>query len=90
VRGQLTGTQAGTGSGRLGITENGPARGPWTNLGHLPLRVFSIGKYAFQKKIGITEAGRSGPSPSHQSSTSSKRILDSEFHGPEIHPEHAP
>jgi hypothetical protein len=28
----------------------GPARGPWTNLGRLPLRVFSIGKYAFQKK----------------------------------------
>ena len=27
-----------------------PARGPWTNLGRLPLRVFSIGKYAFQKK----------------------------------------
>ena len=29
---------------------HGPARGPWTNLGRLPLRVFSIGKYAFQKK----------------------------------------
>jgi hypothetical protein len=29
----------------------GPARGPWTNLGRLPLRVFSIGKYAFQKKV---------------------------------------
>ncbi len=28
----------------------GPARGPWTNLGRLPLRVFSIGKYASQKK----------------------------------------
>ncbi len=27
-----------------------PARGLWTNLGRLPLRVFSIGKYAFQKK----------------------------------------
>ncbi len=31
----------------------GPARGLWTNLGRLPLRVtasvFSIGKYAFQK-----------------------------------------
>ncbi len=27
----------------------GPARGPWTNLGRLPLRVFSIGKCAFQK-----------------------------------------
>jgi hypothetical protein len=26
-----------------------PARGLWTNLGRLPLRVFSIGKYAFQK-----------------------------------------
>ncbi len=31
----------------------GPARGPWTNVGRLPLRVFSIGKYAFQKKLGI-------------------------------------
>ena len=32
-----------------------PARGPWTNLGRLPLRVFSIGKYAFQKKkrVGV-------------------------------------
>jgi hypothetical protein len=29
----------------------GPARGLWTNLGRLPLRVFSIGKYAFQKKL---------------------------------------
>jgi hypothetical protein len=28
----------------------GPARGLWTSLGRLPLRVFSIGKYAFQKK----------------------------------------
>jgi hypothetical protein len=28
----------------------GPARGLWTNLGRLPLGVFSIGKYAFQKK----------------------------------------
>jgi hypothetical protein len=32
----------------------GPARGLcqtlWTNLGRLPLRVFSIGKYALQKK----------------------------------------
>ena len=28
----------------------GPARGLWTKLGRLPLRVFSIGKYAFQKK----------------------------------------
>ncbi len=27
----------------------GPARGPWTNLGRLPLRVFSIGNYAFLK-----------------------------------------
>ena len=35
------------GARRLG---HGPARGPWTNLGRLPLRVFSIGKYAFQKK----------------------------------------
>jgi hypothetical protein len=34
-------------SGHLGVR---PARGPWTNLGRLPLRVFSIGKYAFQKK----------------------------------------
>ncbi len=32
----------------------GPARGPWTNLGRLPLRVFSIGKYAFQKKRDST------------------------------------
>ena len=29
----------------------GPARGPWTNLGRLPLGVFSVGKYAFQKKF---------------------------------------
>ena len=29
----------------------GPARGPWTNLGRLPLRVLSIGKYALQKKV---------------------------------------
>ncbi len=28
-----------------------PARGLWTSLGRLPLRVFSIGKYAFQKKL---------------------------------------
>jgi hypothetical protein len=27
-----------------------PARGLWTSLGRLPLGVFSIGKYAFQKK----------------------------------------
>jgi hypothetical protein len=33
----------------LTSTSDGPARGPWTNLGRLPLRVFSIGKYAFQK-----------------------------------------
>jgi hypothetical protein len=30
----------------------GPARGPWTNLGRLPVRVFSVGKYAFPKKQG--------------------------------------
>ena len=31
----------------------GPARGPWTNLGRLPLlaRVFSIGKYAFRRSL---------------------------------------
>ncbi len=40
----------------FGVTDGGgdvcfgPARGLWTNLGRLPLRVFSIGKYAFQKK----------------------------------------
>jgi hypothetical protein len=32
------------------LSPSGPARGPWTNLGRLPLRVFSIGKHAFQKK----------------------------------------
>ncbi len=31
---------------RMGV---GPARGKWINLGRLPLRVFSIGKNAFQK-----------------------------------------
>ncbi len=36
------------GPGRLWA--RGPARGQWTNLGRLPLGVFSIGKYAFLKK----------------------------------------
>jgi hypothetical protein len=35
---------------KLSADSLGPARGLWTNLGRLPLRVFSIGKYAFQKK----------------------------------------
>jgi hypothetical protein len=35
--------------------QRGLARGLWTNLGRLPLRVFSIGKYAFQKNAGSTE-----------------------------------
>ncbi len=30
-----------------------PARGLWTSLGRLPLRVSSIGKYAFQKKTFV-------------------------------------
>ena len=30
-----------------------PARGLWTSLGRLPLRVFSIGNYAFQKKVPL-------------------------------------
>ena len=38
---------------------HGPARGPWTILGRLPLRVFSVGKYAFQKKA----SSASGPAP---------------------------
>ncbi len=41
-------------------TRGGPARGPWTNLGRLPLRVFSIGKYAFQKKRRQEGAGNRG------------------------------
>ena len=34
----------------------GPARGPWTNLGRLPLRVFSIGKYMLSKKNWIAKS----------------------------------
>ncbi len=34
-----------------------PARGPWTNLGRLPLRVFSIGKYAFQRAVSEAHGG---------------------------------
>ncbi len=33
----------------------GPARGPWTNLGRLPLRVFSIGKYAFHREAAAAD-----------------------------------
>ncbi len=42
----------GTDLGRFVIVSvlGGPAGGPWTNLGRLPLKVLSIGKYAFQKK----------------------------------------
>jgi hypothetical protein len=43
----------------LGTNVLGPARGPWANLGRLPLRVFSIGKYAFQKKGASVLAGYS-------------------------------
>jgi hypothetical protein len=42
---------------------HGPARGPWTNLGRLPLRVFSIrvGKYAFQKRSRSQLTANSDP-----------------------------
>jgi hypothetical protein len=57
----------------------GPARGPWTNLGRLPFKVLSIGKYAFQKKesagaevAGCESLARSHPAlrmqPAHLSS----------------------
>ena len=44
----------------------GPARGPWTNLGRLPLRVFSIGKYASPKKIRQLYRRRVTPFPRSQ------------------------
>ncbi len=37
---------------------HGPAGGPWAILGRLPLRVFSIGKYASHKKIVPAKVSR--------------------------------
>jgi hypothetical protein len=57
------GSPAGSATGSGWTWGVGPARGQWTNLGRLPLRVLSIGKYAFQKKPvagrphGDSEAG---------------------------------
>ncbi len=42
--------RGGHGAAAIRLTGSEPARGLWTSLGRLPLRVFSVGKYAFQKK----------------------------------------
>ncbi len=50
LRSQLNPTNIKAQTAAITAMQSGPARGLWTNLGRLPLRVFSIGKYAFQKK----------------------------------------
>ena len=66
---------------RVTMTHLGPARGLWASLpvGRLPLRVFSIGKYAFQKKNYDTttnppETRRAHPASGTCHSASSGRV----------------